>query len=82
MREYSDDKCTQLSAVFCNKCRKQLKVENGIVKEGRFCGDVLFGYFSKKDGMRHSFDLCEECYDSMVADFAIPVYIIEESELC
>ena len=82
MREYSDDKCTGLTAVFCNKCRKQLKVENGIVKEGCFYGDILFGYFSKKDGMRHFFDLCEECYDGMTKDFKIPVCEIEESELC
>ena len=82
MREYSDDKSQMLVAVRCNKCKRELKVENGIIKEGCFCADTLFGYFSKKDGIRHFFDLCESCYDAMTEDFLIPVCEIEENELC
>ena len=73
MRIYLDDDRKELVSVICNRCKKELRVENGIVKEGCFHGEALFGYFSKKDGMRHHFDLCEECYDRMAAGFAIPV---------
>ncbi len=81
MRIYADKNSKELSAVICNKCKKNLKVEKGIVKEGCFCGDTLFGYFSNRDGSRHSFDLCEECYNEMIKEFAIPVQEEEVTEL-
>ena len=37
--------------------------------------------FSKKDGQIHSFDLCEECYDKMIARFRIPAQKREATEL-
>ena len=78
MRIYSDENKKELVTVICNKCKKELTVESGILKEGCFNGNVLFGYFSNKDGNKHSFDLCEECYDKMINGFAIPV---EEEEI-
>ena len=73
MRIYLDEDKKELAAVICNKCRRELTVEKGIVKEGCFYADIQFGYFSSKDGKKHSFDLCEECYDKMIARFQIPV---------
>ena len=78
MRRYEDETNTRLIQVVCNQCKKELKVEQGYLKEGCFSADTTFGYFSRKDGMRHCFDLCEECYDKMIAGFQIPV---EESEV-
>ena len=77
MRKYTKIEDNQLLEVRCNQCGKVLKVENGMLKEGCFHGENIFGYFSTKDGSRHSFDLCEACYDSFVSEFKIPV---EESE--
>lgn len=77
MRRYEDETSRQPVQVICNKCGKELKLENGYLKEGCLTVDTIFGYFSKKDGTRHRFDLCEECYDKMVKSFQIPV---EESE--
>lgn len=82
MRVYKDKENTQLTEVVCNKCGRPMKVEKGILKEGCFSADILFGYFSKKDGSRHKFDLCEACYDEMIASFQIPVKETEEKELC
>ncbi len=81
MRIYLDENKKELKAVICNQCKKELKVENEIIKEGCFHGDILFGYFSSRDGERHSFDLCEECYNKMIKDFAIPVEKEEIKEL-
>lgn len=67
--------------LFCNCCKKEIAMKNGIVKEGCFRVDYTFGYFSKKDGMRHRFDLCEDCYDKMVGNFLIPVEETENPEL-
>ena len=81
MRIYMDDNRQELVSVICNRCKKELKVENGIVKEGCFHAEAAFGYFSKKDGIKHFFDLCEECYDKMIAGLAIPVEAEEMKEM-
>jgi ribosomal-protein-alanine N-acetyltransferase len=39
-----------------------------------------WGYFSKKDLQTHRFNLCEDCYDSMVDKFVIPMTIIDKKE--
>ena len=81
MREYMNQEVNDLSRVCCNKCGRLLKVENGLLKEGCFHGEYIFGYFSRRDGIKHSFDLCEECYDKVVNEFVLPVEETEENEL-
>ncbi len=81
MRKYESENSAKLESVVCNQCKKVLKLEGGYLKEGCFHADYTFGYFSRKDGIRHSFDLCEECYDKMIARFQIPVETEEEREL-
>lgn len=81
MRRYVNLGSRELQEVRCNLCGKEMKLEQGYLKEGCFAGEQVFGYFSKKDGFRHSFDLCENCYDKFVETFAIPVDISEETEL-
>lgn len=80
MRKFTDHEKT-LSAVICNGCGKSLKVENGVLKEGCFSGKQNFGYFSSMDGERHQFDLCEDCYRKLIAQFAVPVEKEEIAEL-
>lgn len=70
----------QLDKVFCNQCGKELKVEDGIVKEGCFHSDYAFDYFSGKDGYLYSLDLCEACFDRWVQGFKEPVQVIEVKE--
>lgn len=81
MRKYGMEIEQQLEQVVCNQCKRELKVEKGYVKEGCFTADFCFGYFSKRDGIRHRFDLCEDCYNKMVAGFQIPVEEVLENEL-
>ncbi len=81
MRIYRKELEEQLDAVTCNNCGKQMKVENGILKEGYFTADFIFGYFSKRDGLKQQFDLCEECYDEITSKFKIPVIGEEATEL-
>ena len=63
----------EVEAVYCNSCGKEMEVEHGIIKEGVFEADISWGYFSEKDGERHNFDMCEECYNLMIEKFKIPV---------
>ena len=45
-----------------------------------FSADCVWGYFSNKDGERHSFDLCESCYDELLKTFLIPVEIEKQAD--
>ena len=67
--------------VVCNVCGKVLKSENGILKEDAFEAVKEWGYFSKKDLEVHKFVMCEECYDSFVKSFAVPVTVEQKQEV-
>lgn len=79
MRIYTQQQ--ELKDVLCNMCGKHLKVEKGIIREGYSSIEQAFGYFSKKDGIREKFDLCEECYDAFTKQFQLPVEREEMKEL-
>lgn len=81
MRKYQETDKDRLIQVVCNGCGRKLRVENGYLKEGCFTADQAFGYFSKRDGVRHRFDLCEECYEKLLEQFSVPVEETEEREL-
>jgi len=79
MRRYDNEK--KLMRVVCNGCGRSLKIENGYLREFCFEADAVFGYFSGKDGTRQHFDLCEDCYDRMTTQFALPPEETEEEDL-
>lgn len=65
----------------CNKCGRQLRVENGIAKEDYLHVCKSWGYFSKKDGRTQEFILCEECVEIMTEQFVIPAKFSETTEM-
>lgn len=67
--------------ICCNSCGKSLKVENGILVEDAFEASKEWGYFSGRDMEVHHFNLCEECYDKMIAGFKVPVEIRKKLEV-
>lgn len=75
MRQYKEQvvKNDEIEKVFCNKCGKEIKVENGMITEDVLEVRKRWSYFSGRDNEVHSFDLCEECYSQLIADFKIPV---------
>ena len=81
MRKYKYQRGKKLAELYCNRCGKKIVMKNEIIQEGIFHGEILWGYFSNKDAERHEFDLCEDCYDKMTADFIIPVTVKKEKEL-
>lgn len=81
MRTYLNKKETKLTTVICNCCKKELLVENGILKDECIHISHDFGYFSKKDGETQSFDLCEDCYEKITGKFLIPVETKDRQEL-
>ena len=75
MRQYELKEQKEISKMICNQCGKEIPVSGGHAMEGVFSVDYEWGYFSEKDGERHSFDLCEACYDKLLRSFQIPVEI-------
>lgn len=73
MRGYEVERKDVLKIAICNCCGKELKLEKGYLKEACITADITFGYFSHRDGVHHRFDLCEGCYDKIIANFVIPV---------
>lgn len=77
MRIYQPRETKEIKKIICNKCGKEIHAVQGTASEGVFSTDYTWGYFSEKDGERHSFDLCEHCYDEMVKGFLFPLEIEE-----
>ncbi len=61
----------------CNGCGKEIAKENDMIREGVLQVEWNWGYFSGKDGEKHSFCLCEACYDKIRGNFALPVTVEE-----
>ena len=74
-----EKECTQKN-VYCNACGRQIRKENGILKEDVLKVTKDWGYFSGKDLQIHEFVLCEECYEKMISGFVRPVEISEKME--
>ena len=64
----------------CNKCGRVLRQVNGIMHEDALMITKDWGYFSDKDGERHSLCICEDCYDALVKELSVPVSIEEITE--
>lgn len=67
MAEYNRD-------FYCNACGGKLE----IIPKANVCKEHLsvekeWGYFSSKDFMVHSFNVCEPCYDKWIDTFTIPI---------
>lgn len=75
-----DSENNKIKKVNCDYCKKEFRISNGIITEGSFNVDYMWGYFSKKDGQRHSFDLCEKCYEELILN-KIDVTIEDATEL-
>ena len=81
MRQYQTKETKEIIKIICNKCGREIQAVNGCPREGVFSVDYEWGYFSEKDGERHSFDLCESCYDRLTERFCLPVEKRLQTEL-
>lgn len=64
----------------CNRCGRVMNARHSVLEEDCLYIEKVWGYFSKKDGKRHSWCLCETCYDALTAEFVIPVESEEVTE--
>lgn len=56
----------------CNMCGRVLEKTDCVIKEDYLESNKECGYFSKKDGKKYSWCLCEECSDKLMDSFKIP----------
>lgn len=70
-----------MNNMYCNACGREIKMEHGVMMEDVFEAKKQWGYFSSKDMQKHSFVLCEKCYDQMIRTFVHPPEIQEVTEL-
>lgn len=65
----------------CNKCGKTFNKVNDIYHEDFLEVNKDWGFFSTKDGKTYKFAMCEECCESLVRSFKVPVNISDTTEL-
>lgn len=65
---------------YCNICGKEM-TETGLYQEDSIYIEKKWGYFSEKDGEKHSIRMCENCYDLWIKSFKIPPQVEEMTEL-
>lgn len=71
----------QKDNVICNRCGMTIRPQGGLSYSEYVEVSKSWGYFSRKDGEDHRFDLCEACYDAWISEFQIPVSVEERTEL-
>jgi len=73
MRQYRTEnkEIIELDKIICNKCGREIEVIRGVAQEDYLAVEKRWGYFSDKDNQEDAFDLCEDCYDELVASFKI-----------
>lgn len=81
MRKYQEGGARKRKVIICNGCGRTLASADDMLMEEVCCIEVQWGYFSKKDGENHVIDLCEECYDKMVSNLAIPPEVELRTEI-
>lgn len=64
----------------CNRCGHVMNAHHTVPAEDCLYVEKVWGYFSQKDGARHSWCLCEACYDELISEFVIPVDTGEVTE--
>ena len=65
----------------CNVCGKKMScLPSGETEECLFV-EKTWGYFSRKDAVKHRFAVCEDCYDKWIASFAVTPKEEQASEL-
>lgn len=69
------------TTLYCNSCGRMLKVVNGILMEDAFEAVKEWGYFSEHDMEVHHFNLCEDCYQKIIAEFKLPVVVKNKMEV-
>ena len=67
--------------LICNCCGRELREKNGQLIEDFFHMNKTWGYFSGKDGICQSADICEECMEQWIREFQIQPETVDRTEI-
>ncbi|MCD8149443.1 MAG: hypothetical protein LUE92_07755 [Clostridiales bacterium] len=67
--------------IYCNCCGKKIHTQIDRNREDYVHLEKVWGYFSSKDGMMQTADICEVCMDQWMEHFQIPPENSERMEL-
>lgn len=69
--------------VYCNCCGKEIQMDKNkqYALEDYVVIEKVWGYFSKKDGLRQKMNICEACFEDWVGTFVQPPQEVQEQEL-
>lgn len=71
----------ELEQIVCNGCKRLIHGMNEAeLYEEYLHIEKTWGYFSKQDGQKIAFDLCEQCVNDLLKRLCIPAYQEEEIE--
>ncbi len=75
MREYKKVEILvdKVDKVFCNMCGKPILIDKNGNLEDYIHIEKKWGYNSDMDGEKHTIDLCQECYKSLISQFILKV---------
>jgi protein-arginine kinase activator protein McsA len=79
MKRYDEE--TKTEWMICNCCGQKIARQQEYDRVAVLTVSKVWGYFSKWDGSRHSFDICEDCYEKMIQSWKYPPDREEETEL-
>lgn len=79
MKKY--DEYNKKEMIICNCCGSVIADADSSDKAVFLAVSKVWGYFSKWDGCRHSFHICEHCYEKMIHTWVYPPDCEEETEL-
>ncbi len=63
------------TSVYCNKCKRKVYDIEEEMNLPYIEFDVSFSYPSKFDNEKHSFQMCEFCYENFISNMKLPVSI-------
>ena len=76
-----DNRMKTEEKIVCNVCGKVISERGAIPTADYLHVEKEWGYFSRKDGQKQEFDLCESCYDAWIKTMRVPVTTREVTEL-
>jgi ribosomal-protein-alanine N-acetyltransferase len=75
MRKYKTISVSKelVDEIYCNCCGKRIEKNAHQYFQDHLHVEKQWEYHSKKDGKKHEFDICEECYDKWIKSFKISI---------
>ena len=74
LKEYKNEVISEdVQEIFCNVCGTEIKKNSFGYYDQHLSVEKQWGYGSPFDSETHSFDICHDCYESLIKTFKIKI---------